>query len=53
GYTGTFIMYNRPLQKAEIFLSNRTFDKDERAQWKFDRNQVMALIRQVLEEEEG
>ncbi|ABP89167.1 Beta-lactamase [Streptococcus suis] len=53
GYTGTFIMYNRPLQKAAIFLSNRTFDKDERAQWKLDRNQVMALIRQVLEEEEA
>lgn len=46
-------MYNRPLQKAAIFLSNRTFDKDERAQWKLDRNQVMALIRQVLEEEEA
>ncbi|WP_105104830.1 serine hydrolase domain-containing protein [Streptococcus suis] len=53
GYTGTFIMYNRPLQKAAIFLSNRTFDKDERAQWKLDRNQVMVLIRQVLEEEEA
>lgn len=51
GYTGTFIMYNRPLQKAAIFLSNRTFEKDVRAQWKLDRNQVMALIRQVLEEE--
>ena len=51
GYTGTFIMYNRPLQKAAIFLSNRTFEKDERAQWKLDRNQVMALIRQVLEGE--
>lgn len=53
GYTGTFIMYNRPLQKAAIFLSNRTFDKDERAQWKLDRNQVIALIRRVLEEEEA
>ena len=51
GYTGTFIMYNRPLQKAAIFLSNRTFEKDERSQWKLDRNQVMALIRQVLEGE--
>ncbi|MGQ7393537.1 serine hydrolase domain-containing protein [Streptococcus suis] len=51
GYTGTFIMYNRPLQKAAIFLSNRTYDKDERAQWKMDRNQVMKLIKQVLEEE--
>ncbi|MGQ7596090.1 serine hydrolase domain-containing protein [Streptococcus suis] len=51
GYTGTFIMYNRPLQLAAIFLSNRTYDKDERAQWKLDRNQVMKLIKQVLEEE--
>lgn len=51
GYTGTFIMYNRPLQLAAIFLSNRTYDKDERVQWKLDRNQVMKLIKQVLEEE--
>lgn len=51
GYTGTFVMYNRSLQVASIFLSNRTFEKDVRAQWKLDRNQVMALIRQVLEGE--
>lgn len=53
GYTGTFVMYNRSLQAAAIFLSNRTFEKDVRAQWKLDRNQVMALIRQVLEGEGG
>lgn len=52
GYTGTFIMYHRPLQKAAIFLSNRTFEKDERAKWKQDRNQLMTLIRKILEEEE-
>lgn len=45
GYTGTFIMYNRAQQKAAIFLSNRTYDKDERAQWILDRNELMQLIK--------
>ena len=45
GYTGTFIMWNRQKQEAVIFLSNRTYEKDERAQWILDRNQVMDLIR--------
>ena len=45
GYTGTFIMYSRKEQKAAIFLSNRTYEKDERAQWILDRNQLMDLIR--------
>ena len=45
GYTGTFIMWNRQNQEAVIFLSNRTYEKDERAQWILDRNQVMDLIR--------
>ena len=48
GYTGTFIMYNRKEQKAAIFLSNRTYDKDERDQWILDRNQVMDLIRKGI-----
>ena len=46
GYTGTFIMWNRKKQEAVIFLSNRTYEKDERAQWIIDRNQVMEMIRQ-------
>ena len=46
GYTGTFIMWNREKQEATIFLSNRTYEKDERAQWIVDRNQVMEMIRQ-------
>lgn len=29
GYTGTFIMWNRQKQEATIFLSNRTYEKDE------------------------
>lgn len=49
GYTGTFIMYHRKHQQAVIFLSNRTFEKDERPQWKKDRNQLMELIRTVMD----
>ena len=47
GYTGTFIMWNRKKQETAIFLSNRTYEKDERAQWIIDRNQVMDLIREA------
>ena len=39
-------MWNREIQEAAIFLSNRTYEKDERAQWIVDRNQVMEMIRQ-------
>ena len=39
-------MWNRNKQEAVIFLSNRTYERDERAQWILDRNQVMDLIRQ-------
>lgn len=48
GYTGTFIMYNRKAQKAVIFLSNRTYDKDERAQWILDRDELIAVIKEEL-----
>ena len=48
GYTGTFIMFNRLQQKTVIFLSNRTYEKDERAQWILDRNELMDLIKQNL-----
>lgn len=49
GYTGTFIMWNRKSQQAVIFLSNRTYEKDERAKWIVDRNNLMELIQQELE----
>ena len=49
GYTGTFLLYNRKLQLAAIFLSNRTYEKDERAQWILDRNQLMELIKTEME----
>ena len=48
GYTGTFIMFNRLQQKVVIFLSNRTYEKDERAQWILDRNELMDVIKQEL-----
>lgn len=48
GYTGTFIMWNRRSQQAVIFLSNRTYERDERAQWILDRNELMELIKERL-----
>ncbi|EJN94411.1 serine hydrolase domain-containing protein [Streptococcus ratti] len=48
GYTGTFVLINIPKQRAAIFLSNRTYEKDERAQWILDRNELIALIEQEL-----
>lgn len=46
GYTGTFLLFNRKSQEAAIFLSNRTYWEDQRAQWIEDRNELMDLIRQ-------
>lgn len=48
GYTGTFIMWNPSSQQAVIFLSNRTYEKDERAQWILDRNELMERIKEQL-----
>lgn len=48
GYTGTFVMINPIEQQAAIFLSNRTYEKDERAQWILDRDELTTLIRQVM-----
>ncbi|MFS1663631.1 serine hydrolase domain-containing protein [Streptococcus sp. zg-JUN1979] len=44
GYTGTFILLHQIKQKAFIFLSNRTYDKDEREQWICDRDALIALM---------
>ncbi|MFC6995494.1 serine hydrolase domain-containing protein [Streptococcus loxodontisalivarius] len=48
GYTGTFILINIPQQSAAIFLSNRTYEKDERAQWILDRNELIEIIKKDL-----
>ena len=51
GYTGTFILINIPQQKAAIFLSNRTYEKDDRAQWIVDRDELIKVIKDRLLEE--
>ncbi|MGT2888090.1 serine hydrolase domain-containing protein [Streptococcus didelphis] len=50
GYTGPFIMLNKKAQKAAIFLTNRTYERDERSLWISERSQLTNLIGQVLEE---
>ncbi|KHD46373.1 serine hydrolase domain-containing protein [Streptococcus hongkongensis] len=44
GYTGPFIMFNDKKQAA-IFLTNRTYDKDDRAHWIQVRDLVMQAIK--------
>ena len=48
GYTGTFVLLNIRTQKAAIFLSNRTYYKDERAQWIKDRDVLIEIIKEEL-----
>lgn len=44
GYTGPFIMLNKKEQQAAIFLTNRTYDKDDRALWIKERRQLRDAI---------
>lgn len=48
GYTGPFIMANRQQQQAVIFLTNRTYEKDQRLEWIANREELMSLIKQRL-----
>ena len=48
GYTGTFVLINIPRQRAGIFLSNRTYYKDERAQWIKDRDILIEIMKKEL-----
>ncbi|EHJ52071.1 serine hydrolase domain-containing protein [Streptococcus macacae] len=48
GYTGTFVLINIQEQRAAVFLSNRTYEKDERAQWILDRDELIGVIKQAL-----
>ena len=48
GYTGTFVLINIPRQRAAIFLSNRTYYKDERAQWIKDRDALIEVMKKEL-----
>lgn len=48
GYTGPFIMANRQKQQAVIFLTNRTYEKDDRPEWIAKRKELMAVIINTL-----
>lgn len=48
GYTGPFIMANRAKQQAVIFLTNRTFEMDNRPLWIKKREELMTTIKNEL-----
>ena len=48
GYTGTFVLINIAAQRAAIFLSNRTYYKDERAQWIKNRDALIEIMKKEL-----
>ena len=43
-----FVLINIPAQRAAIFLSNRTYYKDERAQWIKDRDVLIEIMKKEL-----
>ncbi|GGE35468.1 serine hydrolase [Streptococcus himalayensis] len=49
GYTGPFIMVNRKRQEAVIFLTNRTYDRDDRPRWIEERRKLCDVIKLCLE----
>ncbi|ASB96024.1 serine hydrolase domain-containing protein [Streptococcus equi] len=49
GYTGPFIMLNKKEQQAAIFLTNRTYDKDDRALWIKERRQLRDAIHRTFD----
>lgn len=48
GYTGPFIMINLKEQKAAIFLTNRTYDYDDRPLWIAKRQELRQIIAKSL-----
>lgn len=51
GYTGPFIMVNRVSQEAVVFLTNRTYDYDDRPLWIEKRAELMAVMKGSLGDE--
>ncbi|MEY8463479.1 serine hydrolase domain-containing protein [Streptococcus merionis] len=49
GYTGPFLMLNRPAQQAVIFLTNRTFAYDDRQLWITKRRELRDVIKDEME----
>ncbi|MGT2800715.1 serine hydrolase domain-containing protein [Streptococcus marmotae] len=50
GYTGPFIMVNPEKQLAAIFLTNRTYDEDNRPLWIEKRKELYQVIVETLEQ---
>lgn len=48
GYTGPFVMVNRKTQTAVIFLTNRTFEYDDRPLWIAKRRELRDVIKTSL-----
>lgn len=53
GYTGPYIAFNPKTQSAAIFLTNRTYEKDDRALWIEKRKELIAAIEESLSVSEG
>lgn len=49
GYTGPFIMINRKEQQAAIFLTNRTFEYDDRPLWIEKRRDIFEAIKKEMD----
>lgn len=47
GYTGPFILLNLKKQRAAIFLSNRTYQRDNRQSWIEQRNLIIDAFKTV------
>ncbi|EHJ57349.1 hypothetical protein HMPREF9318_01228 [Streptococcus urinalis FB127-CNA-2] len=47
GYTGPFVMINRKKQKAVIFLTNRTYEYDDRPLWIAKRKILQEAIKEL------
>lgn len=50
GYTGPFLLVNPQKQLAAIFLTNRTYDEDDRPLWIEKRRELYQVIVTALEE---
>lgn len=49
GYTGPFLLVNPQKQLAAVFLTNRTYDEDNRLPWIEQRKELSQLMVEVLE----
>ncbi|EMO8691338.1 TPA: serine hydrolase domain-containing protein [Streptococcus pyogenes] len=48
GYTGAFLMLNKKEQTAAIFLTNRTYDEDDKSKWLKERQLLYNALKHDL-----